>query len=257
VPMPAAVTRPDPGAVITADAKSAAFSAGASTWTGWNTDAYGNCYGTATTSASTTIIVNGTWSAWNTVLVTGSTAASQAGTAGYGITVGQWSSWNTAYEETAEQQAAREEAQAEAGRQAAERREELNARYEQERLEREQAKARALELLRSLLTGEQWASYQENGWFEVRGSKGGRWRIRNRGQSGNVDLMPEIGGERDASYCAHPPGMLPDPDAHAAQMLALVTDEEMFVRTAIVHYRRQPASGQEQVHAETGPRRAA
>jgi hypothetical protein len=90
----------------------------------------------------------------------------------------------------------------------------------------------------SLLSDEQAVSYRENGWFEVRGSRGGRWRIRNRGQAGNVDLMPEIGEVREASYCCHPPGGLPDADAHAAQMLHLVTDEDGFRRTANLAYGR-------------------
>jgi hypothetical protein len=44
--------------------------------------------------------------------------------------------------------------------------------------------------------------------------------------------MPEIGEIREASYCCHPPDGLPDADAHVAQMLHLVTDEEGFRRTA-------------------------
>lgn len=137
---------------------------------------------------------------------------------------------NTDYQETEEERAGRERRQAE-------RDADWQRRQEEQERERDAVRARAQELLRSLLSDEQWASYQGNGWFEVRGSKGGRWRIRNRGQSGNVDLMPEIGEERDATYCAHPPGGLPDADAHAAQMLALVTDEEAFARVANVHYR--------------------
>jgi hypothetical protein len=97
-------------------------------------------------------------------------------------------------------------------------------------------------VLLSLLTAEQAASYQENGWFEVRGSRGGRWRIRNRGQAGNVDLMPEIGEERDASFCVHPPDGLPDADAHLAQMLALVTDEDRFRQVANCVHRRAAAA---------------
>jgi hypothetical protein len=104
------------------------------------------------------------------------------------------------------------------------------------------AHSRAREVLLSLLTDEQAASYAEKGWFEVRGSRGGRWRIRARGQAGNVDLMPEIGDEREASFCCHPPGGLPDADAHLAQMLHLVTDEDGFRRTANLAYRRPVAA---------------
>jgi hypothetical protein len=217
--------------------KRGAFDAGASAWVSWNTDAYGNFYGT--TSSATTAYIGSTWSNWNTVYTgTSGLGITCAGTSTQATIAPQWASWNTVYEETAEQEAARLEQEAENRRLAEELRVEQEVRYAERRLERERAAARSLELLRVLLSDEQWASYQENGWFEVRGSKGGRWRIRNRGQSGNVDLMPEIGEEREASYCAHPGEHLPDADAHAAQMLALVTDEEMFVRTANVHYRR-------------------
>ena len=89
-----------------------------------------------------------------------------------------------------------------------------------------------------MLTDQQARDYVEHGWFEVRGSRGGRYRIRNRGQSGNVDLMPEIGNERDATMCIHPPGNLPAADAQLAQLLHLVTDEDGFRRTANIAYRR-------------------
>jgi hypothetical protein len=98
--------------------------------------------------------------------------------------------------------------------------------------ERENARSRARVLLLAVLTPEQAADYTERDWFEVRGSHGGRWRIRRNGQAGNVDLMPEGGSEPVASFCAHPPGSLPDADAHLAQLLALVTDEDAFTRVA-------------------------
>lgn len=101
------------------------------------------------------------------------------------------------------------------------------------------ANDRAEELLLSMLTEEQAASYKVRGWFEVRGSRGGRWRIRNVGQAGNVDLMPEIGDEAEMSFCCHPPDHLPVADAHLAQMLHLVTDEDGFRATANISYRRQ------------------
>jgi hypothetical protein len=87
---------------------------------------------------------------------------------------------------------------------------------------------RAEALLLSLLDGAQARSYLEDGWFEVRGSAGGRFRINRRGQAGNVDELPAEGGHRIASYCIHPSGGFPDADAHAAQYLALVTDEPGF-----------------------------
>jgi hypothetical protein len=211
-------------------------------WQTWNNVSFS---GNSTASTASTGITTGsiwagsTWQSWNVTYTTnsGQSYAYDAGT-GQTVMIPGWAAWNTVLEETREQQEERERAQAEAVRVMEEARAAQAARQVQEKQEREAAQARAAELLRSLLTPEQWASYQESGWFEVRGSKGGRWRIRNRGQSGNVDLMPEIGEERDVTYCAHPPGGLPAADAHVAQMLALVTDEEAFVRTANVHYRR-------------------
>lgn len=215
------------------EAKREAFEAGAYTWRSWN-----NVY-----TVSNTTTVPAPWQAWNTAYTAtgGNLSYGSSSFTGNIVTFTgqpQWTYWNTDYEETAEQQAEREAAHAEQRRLQAERDAEWLRRAGEQRLEREQATSRARELLRSLLSEEQWASYEENGWFEVRGSKGGRWRIRDRGQSGNVDLMPEIGDERDATYCAHPPDGLPDADAHIAQMLALVTDEEAFVKVANVHYRR-------------------
>jgi hypothetical protein len=100
---------------------------------------------------------------------------------------------------------------------------------------------RAEALLLSLLGPDQARSYTEAGWFEVRGSAGGRFRIRRHGQAGNVDELPAAGGDRIASYCIHPSGGFPDADAHVAQFLALVTDEEGFRRTANRTPRQLPA----------------
>lgn len=213
-------------------AKAAAFNAGATAWIAWN----------GTTYSSTATTNNVTWEMWNSTA--GSAVLYNTTTSTVTWVQPNWTSWNTDYEETAEQRAERELARAERERQRAE----ANARYAAEEAERQAARARASdraqELLLSLLSDEQAATYREHGWFEVRGSSGRRWRIRNRGQSGNVDLMPEIGEEREMSLCAHPSVRLPDADAHLAQMLALVTDDEAFERTANVHWRnpaRQPA----------------
>jgi hypothetical protein len=186
-------------------------------------------------TTGTTVTMNDpTWTAWNcnVTSTSGSLAYNYATNTSYVSTGTAWVTWNAAQQESEDQRAQREERerQVQAGWQ---------ARYEEQQREQERTSARALELLRSLLSDGQWASYQERGWFEVTGASGRRWRVRNRGQSGNVDLMPEIGEERDATYCAHPPGCLPDADAHAAQMLALVTDDEAFLRVANVHWARQ------------------
>lgn len=212
LPAPPADTLAELAAVQ--DEKREAFEAGAVAWNSWNRTLY--CCTSASSSTAATFDV--TWETWNT-----------AGTSGITVLTGspQWVAWNAGWQETEDQRLERERLEAE-----------RRAAWEAHRAEREQAGARALELLRSLLTDGQWASYQEKGWFEVRGRSGRRWRVRSRGQSGNVDLMPEAGEERDATYCAHPPEGLPDADAHAAQMLALVTDDEAFLRTANRHWRR-------------------
>jgi hypothetical protein len=145
------------------------------------------------------------------------------GTAAYHLPGGwQWG-WSQPYAlpqyqpETAAQRAAREERQAEDRRRAPGRRQALAL-----------VTARAEKLLLSLLDEAQAASYLRDGWFEVRGSAGGLFRIGRRGQAGNIDELPPGGGPRIASWCAHPSGGFPDADAHAAQYLALVTDEPGF-----------------------------
>lgn len=182
-------------------------------------------------SGNTTIITtNGTvWNNWNNLYSSGATTSTTVFT---NSALNSWGHWNYVYEETAEQRRTRECDQAAA-------RERIQEQRREQARVRDLATARSVELLMSLLTEDQAASYREHGWFEVRGSRGRRWRIRNRGQQGNVDLMPEIGDERVASFCCHPPGMLPDADAHTAQMLHIVTDEDSFIRTANVTHGRE------------------
>jgi hypothetical protein len=114
-------------------------------------------------------------------------------------------------------------------------REELDAMAAEEQ-QRQAARARvagrAEALLASLLDEDQFRSYLQAGWFEVTGSAGGRYRIRRDGQAGNIDELPAQGDQRVASLCIHPYGGFHDADAHAAQYLALVTDEPGFRRTA-------------------------
>jgi len=185
---------------------------------------------TGTTSATNTASSTMTWQCWNQAVY--STTASSTMTL---TLLPAWGTWNAAYEESLEQRAERE-------RLVAQRLADWQREQQERARIREQAHARAEELLLSLLTDEQAASRRERGWFEVRGSAGGRYRIRRSSQAGNVDLMPETGEEREASYCCHPSGGLPDADAHLAQMLALVTDEDRFLRTANVAYQRPEAA---------------
>lgn len=207
---------------VIAELKSEAFQAWTpgATWYAW-----------CSTTNTTVTMGDQAWAAWNSTVssTTGSYALNYTTGTSYTYAQAQWVSWNVQYTElTEEQQAALAEAQR--GQEA--RRAAQQAEWDAAKAEREKASERAVELLLSLLSDEQAATYAEHGWFEVRGSSGRRWRIRNRGQSGNVDLMPEIGEKHEATYCAHPAEWLPDADAHVAQMLALVTDDEAFMRVA-------------------------
>jgi hypothetical protein len=183
--------------------------------------------------ADVTMTTAGTWAGWNQSYASGTMVLNTTAATACVFNGSTWVSWNTPVQESEDQRREREERQ----RADAERR----AREDAER-KAAQAKAndRALGLLKSMLTDQQWADYEGRGWFEVRGSRGRRWRIRKGGQSGNVDLMPEQGEVREASFCAHPRDWLPNADAHLAQMLALVADEEEFVRVANVHHGRRP-----------------
>ena len=97
----------------------------------------------------------------------------------------------------------------------------------------------AMELLRLCLSKEQRDSLAEQELFIVTSNKGRRWRIKANGQSGNVELL-DIAGNPLGRYCAHPPDV-PDADAWLAQKLVLETDEDRWLRTANVHWRRDGA----------------
>jgi hypothetical protein len=174
------------------------------TWVSWNT--------TATTGTV------GVWGNWSQTYVVTQPIILQAGEV--------WGAWNTGYQpiqvqpETAGQRAAREEHTRQ-----------RNADQAHRRQVRERARDKALALLMSFLDDDQQRTYSEMGYFDIAGSRGRRWRIEDRGQSGNVLLLPSA-GEVAESFCCHPPGGLPDADAHLAQMLHLVTDEDDFERTA-------------------------
>lgn len=98
----------------------------------------------------------------------------------------------------------------------------------------EEADARAEALLLSFLSEEQQRNYRDGQWFEVVGSAGGRYRIR-QGMVGNIDWLDEDGAAA-GSLCCHPVYSLPHPDIMLAQMLALITDEKAFVRLAHRYY---------------------
>jgi hypothetical protein len=202
-------------------------------------------YTSYATSSTTTATLDQTWRNWCQDIGTGGhwELIQQHGVnvlAWVGEGTLGWNYWNTSYEETAEQQAARIEAQREAE---AERERQLARQREPVPLTdvvRAAADEIATGLLLSFLTSEQARTYTEHGWFEIRGSLGRRWRIHKHSQAGNVALMPEQGDVRTATYCCHPPGGLPNADAHLAQLLAIVTDEDAFEQTANLQSGQRP-----------------
>jgi hypothetical protein len=94
--------------------------------------------------------------------------------------------------------------------------------------------ARALEMFLGLLSEAQRAEHDRFRYIHVRGSRGRLYRIDCRGQAGNVYWVDRVGGPDLASMCCHPGISVPNPDAWAAQKLALETDEDAFVTTANV-----------------------
>ena len=122
-----------------------------------------------TATATTTLVVDQTWQYWNNQYIVGATDNYYI----FNVPT-YWQAWNTVYQETAEQRQAREEAAYAA------RMEAMRQTEERHRI-RVAANSRAEELLMSMLSEQQAADYTQHGWFEVRGSRGGRWRIRNQG----------------------------------------------------------------------------
>lgn len=127
-------------------------------------------------------------------------------------------------------------------RQAAERRRlERNERGRAAAIERRSrantARSRAEDLLMAHLDDQQQSDVSEHWWFEVISDLGRRWRIHTDHYAGNVDLMPDVGEERLATFCAHGSAFLPDSDHHLIQKLALETDEAAFLAVANCQYR--------------------
>lgn len=190
-----------------------------------------------TTTAATT--VDYVWQAWYAGTATGTTSSMLA--------TNVWDGWNAAvpyapayrttvmtYQMVPLDEPAPALTPAEVA--PAARRVALNARRRvraERRREAEQRRAarRADELLRSILTPEQYAAYHDPAVesFEVVGSDGGRYRIQNRGVMGNVVRLDEAGDVIER-LCVHPQRgeWLPHADVHAAQKLAVEADEADF-----------------------------
>lgn len=95
---------------------------------------------------------------------------------------------------------------------------------------RETADRRAEELLRLILTDQQWAAWERGEGIVVRSQHGRRYRV-NKGWAGNVEEI-DARGRRKARFCIHPSRSMPVADNVAAQILMLKTDEDLFLATA-------------------------
>jgi hypothetical protein len=158
----------------------------------------------------------------------------------------QWVNFNTHYEETAEQQRERLAREQEAVRLQNEGLAERRAQLAVQDRERQAADELAGNLLLACLSPGQAMSHLDNGWFDVTGSRGHRFRIFTRtgvspgwgaGQSGNVVLL-DAEGKQEARYCVHPPDGLPHADAWLAQKLALEADEDTVLAVANLPWNR-------------------
>lgn len=100
------------------------------------------------------------------------------------------------------------------------------------RREREAAELRSRELLFRHLTAEQRRTVENNKWFVVIGGNSGtRYRIRtDYGVAGNISVMR--GDRTEATLCCHCGSDIPAHDQFLAQKLALMWDEDEFLRTA-------------------------
>jgi hypothetical protein len=97
--------------------------------------------------------------------------------------------------------------------------------------QRRKAEQRAYTLLKRWLSPEQLAQLERHGYFEVRGSHGGKcYRIR-RDRNMNIDEL-DGKGFRVAVWCFGPTGQLPLGDNMLAQKIALETDEQVALAIA-------------------------
>ena len=103
-------------------------------------------------------------------------------------------------------------------------------------LERKKATERAELLLQQHLTEEQRRDRATKGFFLVEAKSGRVYKVEKNGQHGNVKLVDKAGKDL-ASFCIQPQMSVPDADAHLAQKLLILVDEEQFIRIANISYK--------------------
>ncbi len=96
---------------------------------------------------------------------------------------------------------------------------------------RAKAKARARELLLSHLSRRQREEFAKTQAFRVRGSSGGRYRLK-LGRTSNVERLEDGTDKVLKVYCCHPDDDVPDEDTLIAQKMTIECDEEHFLAKA-------------------------
>lgn len=106
------------------------------------------------------------------------------------------------------------------------------------RLQKEEARLKAEELLRESLDEEQREQFNRTKWFFVISQSGKRYRIRH-GWAGNIDELNEK-DEIVAGYCIHPATQVPIEDSMLIQKLMLEADEQHLLQIANKTIRSSP-----------------
>lgn len=141
----------------------------------------------------------------------------------------QQQAWREQYEEENRLDREWEQRQALLEQRRAEQDEERRQAHQERIAQGQAAEERAGELLRSLLTDEQWTEWRRRNYFHVTTPAGHRYRIE-RGTQENVFLLDDNGGQVE-TLCAGPErrdengGLLPVTDVVIGQLLALRANE--------------------------------
>ena len=186
---------------------------------------------------------DGTWYTWTSSDTTTSTCASDTSTWGKwcsgtsvayyttsstSATATTWSGWvNVTYAK--QESEAEKEARLEQTRIAAE----AQKKRDEERAAKDKIKEeKARQLLAEVLTDEQDAQLDKDGYFDLQNVKTGtRYRI-NKGRSRNIQQLDDKTGKPIKTICFHPGEYLHNYDTMVIQKLMLENDEEQVRRVA-------------------------
>ncbi len=185
----------------------------------------------------TTGSTEGIWCTWTSSDATTSTASDtsgtwngwcSSGTSTTSCTTTTWSGWvNVTYAK--QESEAEKEARLEQTRIAAE----AQKKRDEERAAKDKIKEeKARQLLAEVLTDEQDAQLDKDGYFDLQNVKTGtRYRI-NKGRSRNIQQLDDKTGKPIKTICFHPGEYLHNYDTMVIQKLMLENDEEQVRRVA-------------------------